>query len=183
MERYWETEMATDPHNEVSVVDYDPVWGERFAAQRARILGALRDIAPPLALVEHVGSTAVPGLAAKPIIDIMVAYATLPGLDDVSEPLAAIGYEHVPKPEFTESYFFRQGETLDTTIHLHITTVESPFGTQMLRFRDALRASPDLAADYADFKRRLAEQYPNDRPSYTLAKGPFITNALEGRRG
>jgi GrpB-like predicted nucleotidyltransferase (UPF0157 family) len=174
--------MAADPHYEVSVVDYDPVWQERFTAQRDSIVDALRDMALPLVLVEHVGSTAVPGLAAKPIIDIMVAYEELPPLDQATEALATIGYEHVPKPEVTESYFFRQGETLDSTIHLHITTVASPFGKQMLRFRDALRASPDLAAEYAVFKRQLAEQFPHDRPSYTQAKGPFIASALDGHQ-
>ena len=166
-----------DPHNEVAVVDYDPSWIATFEQQRDIIAAALNAAGQPHAAVEHVGSTAVPGLAAKPIIDIMVGYERLPTLDSILTPLASIGYDYVPKPEFTESYFFRHGETFEGMIHLHITTVTSEFGLQMLRFRDALRASPSLAADYAAFKRGLAAQFPHDRPSYTAAKGPFVTRA------
>lgn len=170
--------MTADPRDEVSVVDDDPSWRARFMAERDSIVDAPRAVAPPLALIEHVGSTAVPGLAAKPIIDIMVAREGPPEREQVSASLARIGYEHVPKPESTENSFFRHGETLDTTIHPHITIVESPFGLRMLRFRDALRASPRLAADSEVFKRQLAERFPHDRPSYTRAKGPFIRSAL-----
>jgi GrpB-like predicted nucleotidyltransferase (UPF0157 family) len=166
-----------DPHNEVAVVDYDPQWIATYEQQRDIIVATLEAAGQPLVSVEHVGSTAVPGLAAKPIIDIMVCYERLPSLDAIIAPLAAIGYAHVPKPEFTESYFFRYGETFEGTIHLHITSATSEFGLQMLRFRDALRASPSLAADYAAFKRGLAEQFPHDRPSYTAAKGPFVSRA------
>lgn len=169
--------MKADPHNEVAVIDYDPAWIATFESERARILAVLSAVEPPL-LVEHVGSTAVPGLAAKPIVDIMVSFERLPEIEQVSESLGAIGYTLVPKPEFTESYFFRKGTRLAETIHLHVTTVASEFGLQMLRFRDALRASPSLATDYAAFKRRLAEQYPHDRPAYTVAKGPFITGTI-----
>lgn len=170
--------MQADPHNEVSVVDYDPRWAATFEEQRAVIVAALSRVEPPYVLVEHVGSTAVPGLASKPIIDIMVGYEQLPELAQIAPPLAAIGYAHVLKPEFTESHFFRQGESIDGTVHLHITTATSDFGRQMVRFRDALRASPALAADYAAFKRGLANQFPHDRPSYTRAKGPFVAGAI-----
>jgi GrpB-like predicted nucleotidyltransferase (UPF0157 family) len=166
-----------DPHNEVAVVDYDLGWIATFEEQRDIIVAALDAAGQRIVSVEHVGSTAVPGLAAKPIIDIMVCYEDMPTLDAILALLAAIGYAHVPKPEFTESYFFRHGETFEGTIHLHITTATSEFGLQMLRFRDALRASPSLAADYAAFKRGLAEQFPHDRPSYTAAKGPFVSRA------
>jgi GrpB-like predicted nucleotidyltransferase (UPF0157 family) len=167
-----------DPHFEVSVVDYDPAWIATYERQRDIVVAALDDAGQPHAAVEHVGSTAVPGLAAKPIVDIMVCYELLPDLDEILSPLDAIGYIHVPKPEFTESYFFRRGETFDGSIHLHITSSASEFGLQMLRFRDALRASPSLAADYAAFKRGLAKQFPHDRPSYTAAKGPFVTSII-----
>lgn len=170
--------MAVDPHLDVAVVGYDPKWRTRFAEQQRLLADALGSIEPPVLVIEHVGSTAVPGLDAKPIIDIMVTFESLPPLHTVAGPLATIGYEHVPKPEFTESHFFRRGATLEGTDHLHVTSVESEFGLQMLRFRDALRAVPELAADYAAFKRQLAEQFPHDRPSYTRAKGPFIAEAL-----
>ncbi len=169
--------MEDDPHNQVSVVDYDSSWVTTYEQQRDAIVAALNVVGPQVSVVEHVGSTAVPGLAAKPIIDIMVCYEQLPALDTISPALAMIGYTHVPKPEFTESYFFRHGDTFEGSIHLHITTLASQFGQQMLRFRDALRGSPSLAADYAVFKRQLAEQFPHDRPSYTAAKGPFVSRA------
>jgi len=167
-----------DPHNTVAVIDYDPAWIATYEQQRDTIVAALDAAGQPHASVEHVGSTAVPGLAAKPIIDIMVCYEILPDLATILPLLAGIGYAYVPKPEFTESYFFRHGATFEGTIHLHITTATSEFGLQMLRFRDALRASPDLAADYAAFKRGLAAQFPHDRPSYTAAKGPFVTGII-----
>jgi GrpB-like predicted nucleotidyltransferase (UPF0157 family) len=169
--------MDNDPHTHVAVVDYDPAWVRTFEEQRAAIIATLKANGQPVALVEHVGSTAVPGLAAKPIIDIMVCYEQLPALEAILAPLAALGYHYVSRPDFTESYFFRRGETFEGLVHLHVTTLTSEFGLQMVRFRDALRASPDLAADYAAFKRSLAEQFPNDRPSYTAAKGPFVTRA------
>jgi GrpB-like predicted nucleotidyltransferase (UPF0157 family) len=169
--------MAGDPHSHVAVVDYDPAWVRTFEEQRDAIMAAVQTAGQPVALVEHVGSTAVPGLAAKPIIDIMVCYAQLPELASILAPLAAIGYAYVPRPDFTESYFFRRGDTFESIIHLHVTTLTSEFGLQMVRFRDALRASPALAADYAAFKRALAEQFPDDRPAYTAAKGPFVSRA------
>lgn len=156
----------------VELAEPDPSWPRRFEEHRDRIVAALGG-----AEVDHVGSTSVPGLAAKPIIDIMACYEQLPALEAILAPLDALGYYHVPRPDFTESYFFRRGETFEGMIHLHVTTLTSEFGLQMVRFRDALRASPDLAADYATFKRTLAQQFPNDRPSYTAAKGPFVTRA------
>ena len=170
--------MAGDPHNEVAVLDYQPGWVTVFDMERERIVTALAAIDPQLDAIEHVGSTAVAGLASKPIVDIMVTYSRLPNVHDITEALAPLGYELVDKPEFTESYFFRRGTTLDSTIHLHITTDTSAFGLQMLRFRDALRASPSLAAEYSAFKRELAERFPDDRPSYTNAKGPFILRVI-----
>ncbi|HEX5164778.1 MAG TPA: GrpB family protein [Thermomicrobiales bacterium] len=170
--------MAGDPHNEVAVLDYQPGWVAVFDAERERIAAALALVVPRPSAIEHVGSTAVAGMAAKPIVDIMVTYARMPAVDEVAAALAAIAYELVDKPEFTESLFFRRGETLATTIHLHVTTETSAFGRQMLRFRDALRASPRLAAEYAAFKRELAARFPDDRPSYTQAKGPFISGII-----
>jgi alkanesulfonate monooxygenase SsuD/methylene tetrahydromethanopterin reductase-like flavin-dependent oxidoreductase (luciferase family)/GrpB-like predicted nucleotidyltransferase (UPF0157 family) len=170
--------IESSPHNAVAILDYDPAWVDSYDEQRAAILAALTPFAGEPIAVEHVGSTAVPGLAAKPIIDMMVAYQRLPPLELVIGPLETAGYQHVPRPEFTESYFFRRGGHDEGSHHLHITTVDSAFGRHMLRFRDALRASPALAADYAGFKRRLADRYPNDRPSYTRAKGPFVAGVL-----
>lgn len=170
--------MAHDPHNEVAVLDYQPGWVAVFEAERDRIAAALTVTDSPPAGIEHVGSTAVAGLASKPIVDIMVTYTRLPDVDDITAALATPGYELVDKPEFTESLFFRRGATLESTIHLHVTTDTSAFGLQMLRFRDALRASPNLAAEYAAFKRGLAERFPDDRPSYTSAKGPFIMRVI-----
>lgn len=171
--------MTDDPHNEVSVTDYNPEWISIFEAERDRIVEAVSSLCPHPLVIEHVGSTAVPGLAAKPIVDIMICYEVLPPIESVADLLATIGYQHIDKPEFTESYFFRRGESLENTVHLHVTTIASGFGQMMLRFRDALRASPRLAADYATFKRQLAGQYPHDRPSYTQAKGPFVLHAID----
>jgi GrpB-like predicted nucleotidyltransferase (UPF0157 family) len=170
--------MAGDPHNEVTVLDYQPGWKAVFDTERARVAAALSVVDSAPVEIEHVGSTAVAGLASKPIVDIMVTYEQLPDVERITAALATLGYELVDKPDFTESLFFRRGTTIESTIHLHVTTDTSQFGRQMLRFRDALRASPSLAAEYAAFKRDLATQFPNDRPSYTNAKGPFIVRII-----
>lgn len=133
--------------------------------------------------VEHVGSTAVSGLAAKPIIDLMASVRnpeTVVG--QAGERLAADGWCYVP-PELDQHAWRRFFVKPDTTgqhrvAHLHVIRAGHPRWDEQLAFRDALREDAGLALRYADLKRRLAAEHPDDREAYTAAKGGFVADVL-----
>lgn len=159
----------------IEVVDYQPAWPALFEAERQRLRQVL---APWLAgPVEHIGSTAVPGLPAKPVIDIM---APVRSLADSTAAIAALGtldYLYAPyKPE--QMHWFCKPSPAHRTHHLHLVPLGSALWRQRLAFRDALRGSAELTAGYAALKRQLALRYRHDREAYTEAKGPFIAEVL-----
>jgi len=159
--------------NPVIIADYDPDWPQRYEAERGRILAA---IAPWVAQIEHIGSTSVPGLGAKPIIDIMVAVRSLDDAAHCIEPLRALGYQYHPEFEDTlpERRYFNRGPS-DDHYHLHMVELDGGFWQRHLLFRDYLRAHPEAAQEYERLKRALAAQYRDDRSGYTDAKTEFIT--------
>jgi GrpB-like predicted nucleotidyltransferase (UPF0157 family) len=146
----------------------------------------LRRLLGPLAVrIDHVGSTSVPGLAAKPVIDIQVAVASLASLDPYAAPLAAAGYTHLadPDPEFERSYpFFRKPADWPRTHHVHLCVAGSEMERRHLAFRDYLRDHHEVAAEYLELKRALAALHGGatheTRERYALAKGPFVTGVL-----
>jgi GrpB-like predicted nucleotidyltransferase (UPF0157 family) len=160
----------------IVIVPYDPSWPSKFEAERALLAEV---IAPWLSgPIEHVGSTAVPGLAAKPVIDIMAAVA---GLDTSRGAIArlesSLGYCHFAyKPE--REHWFCKPSPAFRTHHLHLVPWSSPTWVETLAFRDALRGDPELAAAYAALKHELAELYRDDREAYTEAKSAFVEAAL-----
>ena len=168
--------MVSDGHHQVSVLEYDPAWPGRFAAERETLEATL---APWLAgSIEHVGSTAVQGLCAKPVIDIMVPVRSL----EDSRPSIPVleerhGYTHWPYKADVMHWFCKPSEVLRTH-HLHLIPVESDLFRERLFFRDALREDSELRQRYASLKRRLAEQFSNDREAYTQAKGPFVAEVV-----
>lgn len=160
----------------IVVVAYDPSWPARFQVEQA----LLAEILSPwlVAAIEHVGSTSVPGLVAKPIIDILVPVASLEGSRAAIEPLRQLGYQYYPyKPE--QMHWFCKPSHSMRTHHLHMVVYRSSIWVERLAFRDALRAHPELAAQYAELKLQLAAQHRVDREQYTEAKGPFIQSVLE----
>lgn len=160
----------------IEVVAYDPSWPARFQAEQALLVEILSPLL--VAPIEHVGSTSVPGLAAKPIIDILVPVESLEGSRAAIEPVRQLGYQYYPyKPE--QMHWFCKPSPLVRTHHLHMVVYRSPVWVERLAFRDALRAHPQLAAQYAELKLRLAAQHRGDREQYTVAKGPFILSVLE----
>lgn len=164
----------------VVLVDYDPHWPERFEYERNRIMRALGEHA---VAIEHIGSTAVPGLGAKPIIDIMVALPSLANeLPACVEPLRRIGYEYVPRPDFKDSAFFCHGVWGPSSRHLHLTEYGSAFWHEKLIFRDFLRLHSDTAAEYYDLKRSLATRFAANRTAYTDAKGSYIQSVVNRAR-
>jgi GrpB-like predicted nucleotidyltransferase (UPF0157 family) len=124
-----------------------------------------------------VGSTAVPGLEAKPIIDILVGVRDLETARACFEPLAELDYLYAPYlPE--EMHWFCKPDPAHRTHHLHLVPLNSPRYRDELGFRDSLRADPRLVADYATLKRDLARRHPDDREAYTAGKDEFIATAL-----
>jgi len=126
--------------------------------------------------VEHVGSTAVPGLAAKPVIDIVVGVRRLKDAAACAAPLAAIGYECVPEyeAEIPDRRYFRKGPFGGRTHHLHMVEFGGAFWRRHLAFRDWLRTHPEDAARYGALKRELAATHEADREAYTEAKNAFV---------
>jgi GrpB-like predicted nucleotidyltransferase (UPF0157 family) len=127
--------------------------------------------------IHHVGSTAVAGLEAKPIIDILVGVRDLETARACFEPLAGLDYLYAPYL-LQEMHWFCKPDPAHRTHHLHLVPVNSPRYRDELAFRDRLRANSQLATDYAVLKRELAARHPNDREAYTAAKGEFIATAL-----
>ncbi len=154
----------------VIIVPYDPEWPGMFAKLGAALRGALGDIA---LRIDHIGSTSIPGLDAKPIIDVQISVASLEPVDPFRIPLESLGYVwRSNNPELTKRYFREKPGERRT--HIHVRRAGS-FSEQFpLLFRDYMRAHPDELRPYAEMKYRLAEQYGEDREGYTVAKGPFV---------
>ena len=162
----------------VVVADPDPAWPAAYSAERARILDAAGG---HLVQLEHIGSTAVPGLAAKPVIDLLAAVATLDVLSDLALRLAPLGYEHRARdPGDVDVAYFRRRRDGVRTHHLHVVLASRWHTDERRRFRDILRSRPDLIAAYAELKRALAARHGRDRAAYTDAKTDFITAVLRG---
>lgn len=160
----------------IELVPPDPRWPALFAAERDAIATAL---APWLVgAPEHIGSTAVPGLAAKPVIDIMAPVASLEAARPAIAAAAALQYLHAPY-QAAVMHWFCKPSPQHRTHHLHLVPLGSPLWQARLAFRDALRADPALRDAYAALKQSLAESHRHDRNAYTDAKGPFITQVLD----
>ncbi len=157
----------------VELVPYDPDWPAQYEAERARIKAALGDLALE---IHHIGSTAVPGLDAKPIIDTMVVVRQLDDAAACIAPLQTLGYTFIDYPQNTDRRFFRKG--LPRTHHLHIAEHGSVFLAEHLAFRDALRADAELRRQYATLKAELAMCHKNDRAAYSAAKTAFVEKAV-----
>lgn len=158
----------------IVVVDYDPAWPALFAALRAPVAAAFGDLA---VTIEHVGSTAVPGLAAKPIIDLDVAIPSASALDTAIGRLAPLGYVHKGDQGIPGRAAFDWPPHVRRH-HLYVCARDSVEYRRHLLFRDYLRAHPDSVAAYTALKRHLAARYRTQREAYTDAKGPFIGDVM-----
>ena len=161
---------------DVRVEPHSDEWGEAYETERVRLAGALGDLVVD---IQHVGSTAVPGLAAKPIVDIAIAIPEASFAQRVSQVLTTLGYEFaVDAGNEGGLIFFRESNPPLRTHHVHIVEHRDPQWRNYLKFRDLLRADSDLRSKYARLKDRLVRDYANDRPGYTNAKTEFIRTAL-----
>lgn len=166
-------------HEQAEVCPYDHAWAARAEVERAQ----LTDLLAPWLVdgVEHIGSTAVPGLAAKPIVDLM---ASVTDVDAVAAQAPLPGWSHVP-PELDLRPWRRFFVKPDASgrrraAHLHVIAAGHARWTDQIRFRDALRRDGVLAQRYEELKRRLAEQHGHDREAYTHGKAEFVASVLAG---
>lgn len=163
----------------IMIVDYDPQWPVLYAAEQSRLLAifgadALR--------IEHIGSTSVPGLPAKPIIDISIA---MRNREDVTAYVAALhelGYDEIPILEALQRRMFSKGPYNEGTHHVHVTDYGSDIWAQPILFRDYLWAHPAIAQAYGEVKRAAAANHRNDLDGYHDEKTPFIIQVMEQAR-
>ena len=163
-------------YEEVALQPHDSAWATMFQTERARLLslfpGQFVDI-------QHIGSTAIPGLPAKPIVDLLAGVRSIEVADELIAPLCDCGY--ITSAEFNEklidSRWFMRASGGHRTHHLHVAVHGSEFWLKRLRFRDALLMDAELAARYARLKADLASRHRNDREAYTDAKAEFIDAA------
>lgn len=161
---------------EVNVVDYDPNWANEFEKEKIKLLNALSGLQ---VVIEHIGSTSVPGLGSKPTIDIMAGISELDLIDETYKArLLEIGYEYVEKPDFPERLFFRRGQWRAGTHHLHFYTIHGKHWRNQLLFRTVLKQHPEIRNDYYRLKKSLEERFKHDRVAYTEGKSDFITRVI-----
>lgn len=164
----------------LEIVPYDPRWPAEFAAERARILEALGSLA---LRIEHNGSTSVPGLAAKPVIDIQVSVARLAPLEPFEGPLGGIGYTHMPHPDDAFAPFFHRPARWPHTHHVHVVQAGGLEERKTLAFRDYLREHDEAAREYEALKRGLAGRFAaggtESREAYANAKTDFVVRITD----
>lgn len=163
--------------DEVKIVPADPAWSRLFEKEKARICAALGS---RFVAVEHFGSTAIPGLAAKPVIDLLGGVRSMSEADDLLAPLCDIGYD--TSAEFNAAlpdrrYLRRMAGDIRTH-HLHLVVCGGEQWRRRLVFRDRLRANPMLLQQYESLKYKLAAKFPDDREAYTAAKSDFVMSVI-----
>lgn len=161
------------PGDPIEVVDYDAAWPARYELMRARLTAALGDVA---VRIDHVGSTAIPGMPAKPVVDIQVSVPDVQDEDAYRDPIESQGF--VLRWIETDHRYFRPPPGLPRDYQVHVCSVGSRWERIHLLFRDYVRAHPETAAQYAAMKTELAGPYKHDRIGYNDAKGPFIDGVV-----
>jgi GrpB-like predicted nucleotidyltransferase (UPF0157 family) len=159
----------------IRIEPHDPAWPAAFESEREALEAAIGGWA--VGGIHHVGSTAVPGLAAKPIVDILVGVEDLASSRACFEPLAGLEYRYAPY-RAEEMHWFCKPHPERRTHHLHLAPAGGRRFADELAFRDRLRADPETAAAYERLKRELAARHPEDREAYTDAKRDFIRRSI-----
>ncbi len=157
----------------ITICEYDPRWPELFASERAEIGRALANAVE----IEHMGSTAVPGLEAKPIVDMIASVETLPLTEQQKTTLQRLGYEYLGECGVPGREYFRKREP--NPFNLVVVQHESSLWEHNLLFRDYLQAHPDEARRYGSLKRKLAGDAGHSLLLYSDRKGRFISRTLE----
>jgi len=162
----------------IEVVPYRSEWVDLFEQERSSLALALA-LYPHQ--IEHIGSTSVPGLHAKPIIDIAVLLDDLSCVDQLIEPLAALGYEYQGEYGLPGRRFFTRGKP--RVFHLHLVDGRTDHWQRWLTFREILRRNEEIRGDYERLKQELAQRFSSDRAGYTASKSDFINDIVERELG
>lgn len=171
--------MGEQPDRTVEVVPYDPAWPIDFESTRTALASVAGAVATSL---EHVGSTAVPGLAAKPTIDILMVVESTESFLEVLPKVEVLGFDYRRQNTFVGSpdhLFLRKVKDGKRTHHLHVLPLGSPEIDEYRRFRDALRRDPSFAREYESLKLELAARYVADRMRYVEAKSDWVDERLK----
>lgn len=161
----------------VVLEEYDSSWPSKFEEERAHLMAIAGEWY--YGSIEHVGSTAVPGMVAKPVIDIMFGVKSLEESKPAIDTLVASGYQYWPYKTGVMHWFCKPSDVFRTH-HLHLIPFESPLWQERIKFRELLRSNEGVAIQYAKLKRELATTYKEDREVYTEKKWPFIQQVLQG---
>lgn len=155
------------------IVPYDPEWEKKFETEKTAIQRALGAV---VLEVHHIGSTAVSGLAAKPIIDILVAVESLDDRAEFERGLSALGYVNTPHDDDANRLCYMRG--VPSAYHVHVVGLNSWTYWRHIIFRDILISSPDVRSDYERLKMELAARYRGNREAYTDGKSEFIERTV-----
>lgn len=157
----------------VKLLPHNERWHELFAEEKARLETAIGEF---VLEIEHVGSTSVCGIAAKPLLDIAISISNKPNGEKCVAPLDNLGYEYRGENGIAGRFYFVKGAP--RTHHLHMLLTDSDEWRNHLAFRDYLRQNPDAAQEYDKLKKELAEKYGNDRDAYLDGKAAFVEKIL-----
>jgi GrpB-like predicted nucleotidyltransferase (UPF0157 family) len=173
--------LAAAIDEDVSLRSHDPAWAAAFELESARLRALLPGV---FVAIEHIGSTAVPGLAAKPIIDILAAVVSLDGVDSLIDRLCANGYttSSGSNASLHDRKWLMRWRDGRRTHHLHIVVMNGSPWRDRLEFRDALQRDAALARQHAELKTALAARHQADREAYTDAKAEFVRSAVRAMR-
>ncbi|MFC7204386.1 GrpB family protein [Haloferax namakaokahaiae] len=161
----------------VELVSYDPRWRDAYDREVARLDPRIDEYVLGF---EHVGSTSIPGLAAKPILDILALVSDLGETDALARELEELGYEERPNDEVPDRRFFARGPESRRTHYLSVTERGSECHRDQVAFRDALRADSDRRDEYESLKRALESSHRENRSAYTSAKSSFVQSVIDG---
>lgn len=168
----------------VKLLPHNPEWAALFKKEKARIEAA---VGPHIIDIQHVGSTAVPDIPAKPIIDIGVAVRNFEKAAVCIDPIVQLGYDYRGENGIARRHYFRKViqncPGSPRTHHLHMNEIDGPDWQNQILFRDYLRQHPETAAEYARLKTNLARRYPTDRDAYLEGKASFIETVLQLAKG
>jgi GrpB-like predicted nucleotidyltransferase (UPF0157 family) len=161
----------------VTMYPYDPAWPVRFEEEKAR----LRDLFPFIRDIQHIGSTAIPGLQAKPIIDLLAGVDSMDAMEALVPPLTGIGYLYLPEQNLIlpERRWLMRQKDGHRTHHLHLVVHNGPEWQRLITFRDALLHDTELRHRYALLKTDLADRVGHDRDTYTRSKSDCIQAVLQ----
>lgn len=160
----------------VKLAPYNPKWKENFGKEKQRLQKSLGDL---VIGIEHVGSTAIPGMFAKPVIDIAIIVKSIKSHSQLIKILERLGYEYKRDDDVPGRLFFTKGPENKRTHYIHVVKLKSKQRKNLILFRDYLLKSKEAVCQYNELKKKLAKIYAQDRKSYTSGKDKFIKTLIQ----